>query len=417
MSTLQVANVFFDASGNNKITYEANTITFLSGSQEVFSNNRIANVITSVPNVESIAQPIASYRFSANSTAPAGYISVVNSVYSVATYPDLGDLLNVSPYADQAGGEVWVDRISSNTSRFQEEVAYGNGVFVSVGESGFIQTSTDGISWTRRTAANSNTIYGITYGSSEFVAVGGSGSVQTSTDGITWTNRTSVGNTNIKFAVAYSAEQNLYVAVGFSGSITSSTNGITWTNRTSGTSALFDGIAYGNGTWVAAGNAVIRSSTNAITWTSRTSQSSVQQREITYSSEIGIFVSVGDNGNIQTSTDGVTWTLRTSANTADIAGVRYGNGYFVAVGGSGSVQTSTDGITWTNRTRANTQFQKGIAYGNGIFVSSGNNGSIQSSSPTVSYNTSTEFKTPPFNYNFSPYDNGYGQNVYIYMKT
>jgi hypothetical protein len=132
----------------------------------------------------------------------------------------------------------------------------------------------------------------------------------------------------------------------------------------------------------------------------------------------GTFVAVGNTGAIQTSSDGTTWTNRTTANTNQQNGVGYGNGTFVAVGDNGAIQTSIDnGITWTNRTTANTNQQYGVGYDNGIFVAVGNTGSIQTSEASITYNTSTEFKTPPFNTKFSPYDNGYGQNTYIYMKT
>ena len=67
----------------------------------------------------------------------------------------------------------------------------GNPLFVSVGYSGTILTSLDGISWTSRTSGTTNTLYGITYGNSTFVTVGYSGTILTSSDGTSWYKRTS----------------------------------------------------------------------------------------------------------------------------------------------------------------------------------------------------------------------------------
>lgn len=71
-------------------------------------------------------------------------------------------------------------------------VAFGNGIFVAVGSgTNRIMTSTDGISWTARTAPETNNWSSVTFAAGLFVAVGYSGTnrVMTSTDGITWTMR------------------------------------------------------------------------------------------------------------------------------------------------------------------------------------------------------------------------------------
>ena len=70
-------------------------------------------------------------------------------------------------------------------------VTYGNGLFVTVGQSGTILTSPDGTSWTERTSGTSNKLYGVTYGNGLFVTVGYSGTILTSPDGNSWTERTS----------------------------------------------------------------------------------------------------------------------------------------------------------------------------------------------------------------------------------
>ena len=64
--------------------------------------------------------------------------------------------------------------------------------FVAVGASGTILTSDNGTTWTSRTSGTSVTLQNVTYGNSLFLAVGESGTILTSSDnGTTWTSRTS----------------------------------------------------------------------------------------------------------------------------------------------------------------------------------------------------------------------------------
>jgi len=75
--------------------------------------------------------------------------------------------------------------------------------FVSVGNSGTILTSSDGISWTKRTSGTSKYLRGVTYGNGLFVTVGESGTILTSPDGNSWTKRTS-GTSKYLRGVTYS---------------------------------------------------------------------------------------------------------------------------------------------------------------------------------------------------------------------
>ena len=75
-------------------------------------------------------------------------------------------------------------------------------LYVVVGSSGTILTSSDGISWTSRTSGTSNGLYGVTYGNSTFVAVGQTGTILTSSDGTSWTSRTSGISTGL-YGVTY----------------------------------------------------------------------------------------------------------------------------------------------------------------------------------------------------------------------
>ena len=93
------------------------------------------------------------------------------------------------------------------------------GLFVSVGYSGTIFTSSDGNSWTKKTSGISHFLWGVTYGNGLFVTVGQSGTILVSSDGNTWTERTS-GTSNSLRGVTYG--NGLFVTVGQSGTILTS---------------------------------------------------------------------------------------------------------------------------------------------------------------------------------------------------
>ena len=138
-------------------------------------------------------------------------------------------------------------------------------------------------------------------------------------------------------------------------------------------SAQWNAIAFGNGTWVAQSqsSSAVATSPDGITWTARTSTMGGAS-SMAYGA--GLFVAIQGGGTaIATSPDGITWTNRTGAIAA--ASVFFLNGQFVS-GGNGVMQTSPDGITWTARTvSAGGWFN--ITYGAGLYVAFSND--------TVSY--------------------------------
>ena len=72
--------------------------------------------------------------------------------------------------------------------RILRAIAFGNGRFVAVGDSGRRIVSTDGITWTNDMTGGIDLLSGIAYGNGRFVAVGGSGRRVISTDGVNWTD-------------------------------------------------------------------------------------------------------------------------------------------------------------------------------------------------------------------------------------
>ncbi len=176
----------------------------------------------------------ASWSFT-NSTTNQGLTSVACA--TVAAPPVAGTLREVHPvcvFGSNGFVVTSTDKTlqSWKTAGLPDErygvagVAYGDGVFVAVTqtgcagcgaslETGAIYTSPDGLTWTQRTATSG--LFSVTYGATKgFVAVGWMGTVMTSTDGITWA-KVLVPNANPSaiqlHGVAYGNGD--YVAVGF----------------------------------------------------------------------------------------------------------------------------------------------------------------------------------------------------------
>jgi hypothetical protein len=160
-----------------------------------------------------------------------------------------------------------------------------------------------------------------------------------------------------------------------------STDGITWTQRTLPASLLWNAVTYGNGLFVAVAGSSATAATSAdgITWTTRTLPASADWSAVTYGS--GTFVAVASSSSIAaTSTDGITWTQRALPASTTWKSVVYGNGRFVAVSQSTVAATSTDGVTWTQRTLPANAYWFGVSYGAGTFVAVAYSSSIAATS-------------------------------------
>ncbi len=227
-----------------------------------------------------------------------------------------------------------------------------------------------------------------------FIAVGASGTLLTSSDGITWDNRTS-GTTYDLRAVAYDGSSTL-VAVGYSGTILTSSDGTTWTAQTSGISTDINNVAYLGSTFAAVGDSgVLLTSSDGITWTNKTSSCGMTENQWGIVLSETIRVSVGESSSIYSSTDSGSNCTKRNTGSIEFNEIFYGNSTFVVVGASGNILTSSDGINWTSRWFDTTYDFYGGAYtasndsGNIEFVVVGESGKLLSSSNGTSYNTVT----------------------------
>ena len=259
----------------------------------------------------------------------------------------------------------------------QTGVAYGNGLFVMVGNGSTLITSPNGINWTSQTAASNSGWTSVAYGNGVFVVVadssGGAG-LMSSSNGTAWTSRTEPHNSHWR-SVTYG--NGLFVAVaagsGTGDDIMTSPDGITWTLQTAPNDSNWYGVTYGNGKFVAVargsgvGNDVMTSS-DGITWTLQTVPNDKAWTAVTYGN--GLYVAVAyanSTTDVMTSPDGVTWTTGTGVGVNPLSSVAYGNGLFVIVSYAGSPAfTSPNGITWTQQTVPDGAVC--ITYANGLFV-------------------------------------------------
>lgn len=232
------------------------------------------------------------------------------------------------------------------------DVVYANGKFVAVGAelSGSdlitnVEVSTDGVNWTRYTPfTNGPALKAITYGNGLFVAVanGGGNRVVTSPDGISWTLRNASNNGNAWQSVAFG--NNTFVAIANTGTNRTmySSDGINWTglNLNMGQNK----IIFAGGKFTTGQNY----STDGINWTNA-SFINFNPFGIAYGN--GIYVAIGQAGTdrIAISTDAATWQLVTAPELNAWQTIAYGDSKFVGLADSGTnrlmVSYSNEGQT------------------------------------------------------------------------
>jgi hypothetical protein len=132
-------------------------------------------------------------------------------------------------------GSYWIEH--SFAIRLHD-VAYGNGMFVAVGNEGFLVTSTNGTSWVERNSGTDECLRGVAFGNGLFVAVGYAGVVIASKDGVKWKVQKSGTEERLQMVTF---DRGKFVALGWKGLILSSSDGTRWNSRNcGGVSQAFD---------------------------------------------------------------------------------------------------------------------------------------------------------------------------------
>ena len=310
----------------------------------------------------------------------------------------------------------WTAQPQSQNNYGLNDVAYGAGRYVTVGDHGVIRVSTDGEGWTTQPQGplQLEGLSGIVYANNQFVVVGYKGGVMTSTNGLTWTKQVS-GTNEVLHTIAYGGGK--LVAVGKNGIIISSTDGVTWTKQESGTPNDIEDVAYGGGQFVAVGSAnTIRTSPDGVNWTARpllhitiglqavtagpngsfvivasgitlistdgiswtsyyvdfVNNSILCPKSIAYNPVLKKYVATNSGrGHIMTSADGITWKTGSSGTNSILYAVRYVQGKFLALGEEGTIRSSASGLIWKPVTIDPLISLYGAAFGNGRYVAVG----------------------------------------------
>lgn len=260
------------------------------------------------------------------------------------------------------GGRTWTARTpgSSFSGTFYDcHWSPDASLYIAVGSNEEIQTSPDGVTWTRRNTNVGPYLYGVHHDGTNFIAVGattlagGTAQVMTSPDGTTWTGRTPPTSTDRLEAVVTDGAGNA-VAVGQS------------------TSAGFGRIAY--------------SSDNGVTWSTDSPPSLVGELyAVDYVPEDDVFVAGGIDGDICSSDDPATpasWTaLRTASSESDIRGlVALSAGFAFGVRG-GVTSDPADPLighsgSWREVQAPTTEGALCAAYGDGVILSGLDGGGV-----------------------------------------
>ena len=196
----------------------------------------------------------------------SGILQILCAVKSTASWISTSSSLNSA--------------ITSTSTYYPKAVAYGNGIYVIVGVSGYNAVSSDGVNWYPGTGFANN--WNCVCWSPElslFVALAGGNGVRTSTDGMNWSYSTGgAGHSGqLWIDLCWSPELSLFVAisatVGYTHHIQTSSDGFTW---------------YGGS-----------SSVPNYYWTT-----------VNWSADVGVFIVLGYRTvHTMVSSDGINWSL------------------------------------------------------------------------------------------------------------
>ncbi len=206
-------------------------------------------------------------------------------------------------------GTAWTRRFLGGSAL--SDVAYGNGIYVAVGDSGTILRSLDAVNWSPMVSGVGTNLYGVSYGNGKFVAVGagtggGPAVVLTSSSGVGWANqsiRVDLDNWKGFYDVQYCNDR--FLASGWYARILHSTDlGFSFSTLMTGDRMNTPAFAYGNGVYFAAGDNYDKGvgvdinlvSLDGANWEELPTVSQEGRHAAIFYN--GTFITVGDNGSI-----------------------------------------------------------------------------------------------------------------------
>lgn len=294
----------------------------------------------------------------------------------------------------------WVQRTVPSPNGPLQGVAFGNGVFVAVGDNSLVARSSDGAAWTTSSAGAYGSLRRVRFLNGQFLAVGTSDKLIASTDGAIWTAVT-LPQANF-WDVAWG--DGVYVLAG--AGTYASPDGVNWTAThpilqggvpLANYETTLDTVVFGNGRFLAMpagkppGDLTILArslvSINGVDW------APVGTGQRGEAGGIGELVNQGDlwvstsesDGNhnpgyglMVSSNNGTNWCCQFPTSVIGHVGgaLSFGDGYFVWIESAGffgrQIFTSTNAFNWDLRyTETNQVSTRSCAFGNGTFVAVG----------------------------------------------
>lgn len=269
-------------------------------------------------------------------------------------------------------GATWT-KLSEGATDSLNDMAYGNDVYVAVGDFGALLRSVSGIIWSEEDSTVGTNLYRAASGGGTYVATGAEGVILHSADAETWTAATSP-TPNYIDALIYADGR--YMAVDGAGYVLTSPAGTDWTVDVQITDFVQPrALAYGNSSYIVAGASGRMSySTNGTDWSDVTSGTTLTIFDVTHG--LAGFVAVGQQGIALRSQNGLSWTVVNTGVLTDLSGVSYGPDGYVAAGVGGVIMTSLDGLVWEQQYSRTTNALNASLYGNGLQLVAGRLGSI-----------------------------------------
>jgi len=198
-------NGFYGIAGNNSlilavgsggvIYYSTNGASWLGLNQvQVISINAATNVINVTNSAGFVLnQPVRfSQAFGGLSTNTTYYIvSITGGAIKVSLTPSGSAIVltNVNPSADQT--MMFAYNSANPNPATLRDIIYANGIWITVGDTGTIKTSTNGFSWTTQSSGTVQNLHSVTYNNttSTFTVVGDNNTILESTNnGVSWSD-------------------------------------------------------------------------------------------------------------------------------------------------------------------------------------------------------------------------------------
>jgi len=255
------------------------------------------------------------------------------------------------------GAGAWSDAVTPvSTANLAAITRYGQ--YVTVGSTGTILSSSDGLTWIDRTNAAVTTanLHGVAANTSIYVAVGDGGTVVRSTDAANWSTAASVPVSSALYDVAWSSTYSLFIAVGAGGVILTSSDGSTWNMESSPVADDLHSVTTLHTPYVIAGAAgTILTSSNGTSWIKFVGVTTANDLyDVTWTGSN--YVAVGSAGTVLRSFDGVaSWpsinifsvgdgATATTLRSVAANGLQEGNGGQIVVVGDAAPLTTTSTV-------------------------------------------------------------------------